>query len=528
MTSEKIVNLFIDNGFMITPDTLKYLEGLNIKNRENLIRTVIYRAKSLAHKPIVITRKFIMDLTPEQKNIEYRKQIEKQTDSISNDIKINNKQKLRDSLSSRKVSKFHAKDIEPIIELDSDPTGNLVGSGCIEDIHKYFLDRFNSLKSLLKKRRDSKDAITIKAALDSKGTDEKVKIIGMVKEKEESKDKKNNNLFNYFIELEDLDDSIRVFIPGTNDQLVKIASHLVLDQVICVEGVIRSDILIAENIYFPDIPNKKHQNNVNEPVSVVLLSDLHFGSKKFLSENFSRFIDWLYGKIGNEKQKELAFTVKYILISGDLIDGVGVYPGHEKNLSVIDIKGQYELAAEYLSKIPEYISIIIIPGGAHDAVRKALPQEAIPRKYAKELYDLENTIMLGNPSFLRVHGARTIMYHGEGFDDIIPSIPGLSYANCENAMVEFLKSRHLAPIYGKKVGLSPEPYDWLVIRDIPDILHCGHTHITRTLKYKGVSVVNSGTFQAETEYQQSLGIKPTPGIVPIIKLSDFSIRLKRF
>ena len=521
MVDDKIVDFFLENGFVITPETLIYLRNENSKNRENLIKSAIYRAKSLAERPLVITKEFLLEQT--DRNLQTKKSLEV---SQAQQIRENKKDEVKDRhLSSKKVSKFKAKDVEPIIEIMIDPTGNLIGTGEINNVHKYFLDRFMALQNLLQKRPDSKGAITIDQVFNY--TD-KVKVIGMVKDKKESEDKVNKGIYNYSIELEDLHGTIRVFIPGSVENLSIIGSCIMLDQVICVEGVLKNGQIIAENIYFPDIPEKQHFSGISDPICAALISDLHFGSKKFMADNFINFIEWLQGKVGSEKQRELARRVKYVLIAGDLIDGVGVYPEHEKNLSIVDIKGQYELAAEYLSQIPEHISIIIIPGGAHDAVRKALPQEAIPRSYARPLYDLENTIMRGNPSFFKVHGMKTLMYHGEGIDDIVLSIPKMSYSTNELAMIELLKSRHLAPIYGKKVGISPEPYDWLVIRDVPDLFLCGHTHVTRTAKYKGVNLINCGTFQAETEYQQSLGIKPTPGIVPIIDISNYSIKLKKF
>jgi len=521
MVDDKIVELFLNDGFIITPDTLCYLESINSINRNNLIKSAIYRAKSLANKPLIITKEFLINLDQNHSTDTIKSSSDtKPTPSPKIDSPPSHKPK-----SGKKTYDKIAKDIDPIIEIDSDPTGSLAGSGKIEDLHQYFLDRFKSIQSLLLKRPDSKDAIPINK-LSNKN--ENVKIIGIVKSKEEIENKQKHGIFNYFIDLEDLTGSIKAFIPGSTDHLSSISTHILLDQVICVEGTLKNDLFIINNIFFPDIPNKQHSKQIDYQIYAALLSDLHFGSKKFMASSFMKFIDWLNGNVGSERQKQLAHKVKYVLIAGDLIDGVGVYPEHEKNLSIIDVREQYETSAHYLSQIPDHISIIIIPGGAHDAVCKALPQEAIPRSYAKPLYALHNTVLLGNPSFFKIHNMKTLIYHGEGLDDVIPSIPGISYKNNDLAMIELLKSRHLAPIYGNKAWISPEPFDWLVIRDVPDLFHCGHTHINTCSKYKGVNIVNSGTFQAETEYQQSLGIIPTPGIVPLVDLSDFSIKLKQF
>jgi DNA polymerase II small subunit len=87
------------------------------------------------------------------------------------------------------------------------------------------------------------------------------------------------------------------------------------------------------------------------------------------------------------------------------------------------------------------------------------------------------------------------------------------------SMKEFLICRHLAPIYGEKTQIAPMEHDLLVIDKIPDIFHTGHIHINGIGKYRNVSLINSGCFQAQTDFMRSFGIVPTPGIVSIIELN---------
>ncbi|MBS3067472.1 hypothetical protein J4450_02115 [Candidatus Micrarchaeota archaeon] len=81
-------------------------------------------------------------------------------------------------------------------------------------------------------------------------------------------------------------------------------------------------------------------------------------------------------------------------------------------------------------------------------------------------------------------------------------------------MVEYLKRRHLSPIYGGNL-IIPEKVDYFVIEDEPDVLHCGHVHKNGYALYRGTLVINSGTFQDRTEYQIKQGHVPTPAIVPV-------------
>ena len=45
---------------------------------------------------------------------------------------------------------------------------------------------------------------------------------------------------------------------------------------------------------------------------------------------------------------------------GDSIDGVGIYPGQEKDLKIKDIKEQYVKLAEYYKRIPKHIEEVNI------------------------------------------------------------------------------------------------------------------------------------------------------------------------
>ena len=41
--------------------------------------------------------------------------------------------------------------------------------------------------------------------------------------------------------------------------------------------------------------------------------------------------------------------------------------------------------------------------------------------------------------------------------------------------------------------------------------------------YRGTTIVNSGAWQEQTEYQREMGHTPNPGIAPIIDLQSFKI-----
>ncbi|NOJ29645.1 MAG: DNA polymerase II, partial [Nitrososphaeraceae archaeon] len=189
-----------------------------------------------------------------------------------------------------------------------------------------------------------------------------------------------------------------------------------------------------------------------------------------------------------------------------------------KELLELDAIKQMNHVIELLTKIPEKINIFIIPGN-HDLGRRALPQPSIPKEYSKILYEFKNISMLGNPCLLELNGVKILMFHGQSLDDIIATTPGLSYSNPAEAMKILLKARHLSPVYGQRTPLSPEYEDMMVIDQIPDILHSGHVHVIDVQNYKGTLIVNSGAWQAQTKFQQTMGITPTPGIAIVVNLA---------
>ncbi len=417
------------------------------------------------------------------------------------------------------VFKPYAEEIEGAVEVLYDPAEQVFSEGKIEDYLDLFKDRFSKIEKILRERMDVKDAISVGEALKAP-LKAKVKTIGLVAEKIERKRV-------VLVRLEDSGAELAAIAPSaSNKSLFEKTRKLLIDQMVCVEATkLKDDLLVVNDFISPDIPDRR-ANTADEQVYAALTSDLHVGSKKFLGDAFNRFIDWLKGREGSDYQREIAGRVKYLVIAGDVVDGIGVYPRQERELAIDDIYEQYSLAAKLLREIPAYIEIIIIPGN-HDATRHALPQPAILEKYAKPLYDLKNVTMLGDPTRVSLHKVELLTFHGSSLDDILAVVPDATYQNLKEdvstAMRYFLKTRHLAPIFGSKTPIAPAPVDGLVINPPPDILHMGHVHVMGFETYRGTLLVNSGTWQDQTEYQSKMGLIPTPGIVPIVDLKSLKV-----
>ncbi|MFX1448385.1 MAG: metallophosphoesterase, partial [Promethearchaeota archaeon] len=333
---------------------------------------------------------------------------------------------------------------------------------------------------------------------------------------------------NFLLNLEDLTGKISVLIQNNSQNLeyINIIERTINDQMLFVKGLYnpgengRKGIIFADYISKIDIPTDFKPNYSPDPLSIALISDTHIGSKEFEENLFKKFLKFLNGKCNNKILRDIAGKVKYLVINGDLIDGIGIYPNQKEDLIVSDIFKQFKIASEFLSKIPDYIKVFYVSGN-HEPVRNAIPRPAVPKKYCEDLINL-GVKCLGNPSLIKTHNVNTLIYHGESMHDINRLIHDLDINKPIETMKEFLICRHLAPAFGEKTQIAPVNKDLLVLSKIPDIFHTGHIHINGMGKYRNVTLINSGCFQAQTDFMRSFGINPTPGIVPIIELDSLN------
>ena len=397
-------------------------------------------------------------------------------------------------------------------EILSDPTEKITSAEGVEGYGALFVSRFNKLKQIMSDRPESKKVKDIESVKSITKNDDELYVWGLVTDR-----KSDRNITK--ITVEDPTGSMEIVV--FEGDLKDAADTLLMDQFAMFKIVpAKNGGFFAKDIILPDIPEHTTNRSKTETYAV-FLSDLHVGSKFFMEEELSEFIKWV------SSADPIARKIRFVVIGGDLIDGVGVFPGQDKVLNQLTTEDQLQKTFEVLDKIPKHIKVFLISGN-HDAGRKALPQPAIPKMYNSELWDRENFFMLGNPSMVSLNGVKVLMYHGQSIDDVVRTTPGVSYDKPAAVMRHFLKARHMSPIYGSRTPIAPETEDMMVIDDVPDIFHSGHVHFVGLDMYKGVLIVNSGAWQRQTDFQESVGITPTPGMAIIVNLQTMKVYQKDF
>jgi DNA polymerase II small subunit len=130
--------------------------------------------------------------------------------------------------------------------------------------------------------------------------------------------------------------------------------------------------------------------------------------------------------------------IHYLFVAGDV--------GDKKNFEML------------VNRHCSFKTVFIIPGNMDN--KDDYPQ--LPEKY-----EAKNIVPLSNPAMVEAGGLKVLMIHDMNID--------------------FLKKRHL----GKSKLILKE--DYLVLEEVPDIVHCGHTHDPQIMNYKSVTLVNSGS-----------------------------------
>ncbi|MEK6875409.1 MAG: metallophosphoesterase [Nanoarchaeota archaeon] len=522
MDVQEILNFCLERGLLVDKDILNLFREVDTETGKILIEKIIGHTKKR------FITKHTFDENKEQfKKIflelpeENRQSIEKLKIKLGLSIEISKEISKESLIQEKKEVRKKLDEFNDIRILSMTPA--LSKKLEVKDFVRYFRNRFSDMKSILQGHSELGNLISINKI---SGNRQGASIIGLVIDKRATKNK------NLLIDIEDLTGEIKVLINHDNKELFEKAKDIALDSVIGVKGSGNREIIFASDIILPEAMLFNRKKSESDEW-VLFTGDMHVGSKLFMEKNFLRFIDYLNGKVPNTPEVE---KIKYLFLIGDLIAGVGIYPGQEEELIIPEVEAQYAKVAELLGKIRKDIKIIISPGN-HDALRIMEPQPLLDEKYAWPLYNLKNIVLTGNPAYLNIGsrkafpGFNVLTYHGYSFHYYAGNIESLVKEKAahkpEMIMSYLLKNRHLAPTHTSTLYF-PSERDPFLIKEVPDIFISGHTHKSAINYYNNILLVSSSTWESLTAFQEKMGNEPDFCKVPMFNLKTRQVKILDF
>jgi len=541
MESKEILKFCIENGILLDKEILDLFSG--VSDLET-VKLVINKLKKQTQKKILTKSVFFENkeqVTQFLENLpeENQKDFEKLKIKLGLSIEISKEVPLTDSqesLETKEEKEFLV--TGPVIEEKVEQTINqnafeakrkvklLTANQSrgkkieVKDFVSYFRNRLSELGAFLQEKPELNNLVSLNKI---SGSRQGISVIGIVSSKRVTKNK------NIIFEIEDLTGKAKVLVNINKPELLEKAEEVSLDSVIGFKVSGNREILFANEIIFPDIFLQKRKKAFVEE-SVAFISDLHFGSKNFLTEDFEKFIKYLEGASPEAKK------IKYLFIVGDLVTGVGNYPNQERDLEIKDLEEQFVKIAEYLKRIRKDITIIISPGN-HDGVRLMEPQPILDEKYAWPLYELKNVILIPNPCSVNIgasenfSGFEVLVYHGFSFPYYVNTIPRLMKERAMNdpdkIMKYILRNRHLSPSHGF-VQSFPSKKEDNIIRSIPDLFVSGHSHKSAVSYYNNILLISGSSWEGQTPYQEKFGNTPDHCKVPLFNLKTRQIKILDF
>ncbi len=575
MKEEDIVNFYIDNGLLISPDTLSIIketplplntkfsvinkDTLNIILKKSYVdiagfeKAIVMKEK---HRNTKLYEKFMNYLNNDNIHTETQNSINASTikEKDKNTPKHVDTQRTTTQIKPETESSKETKEIKETKDIIGVPTEKSIAESkwafmeksrikilssyntksrkwSVQDFVSLYNARFKELEKILRQRSELQNLTSISRIV-SKKERENVSLVGVVYEKGVTK------TGNLMLTLEDPTGTVKVVINKSKEELFKLAEEIQLDETIGVVGMF-DQIIFANSLYIPDIPLTKELKKSPEEGYFVVIADTEPGSKLFLEKEFNKFIAWLNEEIGTEKQREVASKVKYIFIGGDLVNGVGIYPNQEFDLNILDIKDQYAALADLLKKIPQHIPIIICPGN-HDVGRISEPQPPLGIEYAAPLISLPNVISVSNPATINIYaqpesgfdGFDIMFYHGFSFvyySENVPAIRRLGGQKRPDLIMKYLlQRRHLAPSHTSTLYIPDPKRDPLVIDKVPDFLLSGHVHRAMVSNYKNVTCINASCWTAQSEEQERRGLEAQPARAFIVDMNTREVKIMNF
>jgi DNA polymerase II small subunit len=366
---ESVIKAFSAHGTLIQPDTLDYIlakenpkeftEAItkhlkeyalvltleHIKSIEEKTKTLPIAEPSVKQKEEKELQHKILSSLYETKPLQTPHEIEIDENDDFIDIKTSmpmdvSEEENRESLpivSCAPSWNPPSKQYDADVKIIKDITGKSTCEGNTTDFAKLFANRFSIVRKILRKQRRELAQVIPINRMKSSGIKD-IQVVGIVNEI------RTTTNGHRLIELEDDTGSITAIVLQNARDLFQTAQTIVPDEIIGISGQFSNhgDLFLIQSIIYPDISLHNTYHKTSDPICTAFLSDIHIGSKEFMDKQWQSFIKWITGNLGNSRQKDVAGKIKYIVIPGDVVDGIGIYPNQEHELVITDLYKQYE------------------------------------------------------------------------------------------------------------------------------------------------------------------------------------------
>ncbi|HVO85984.1 MAG TPA: hypothetical protein VMT06_02550, partial [Candidatus Eisenbacteria bacterium] len=217
----KAVELTISSGYQLSQDAFGFLSMIAAtEDPADIIGKAVRKISSLNEKRLFIDRGFLESVL-ERSAVPTGPLLEEVT-QLTQEPRM---PETAPRIEEEGAFYPYAKEVESDIKIIEDPGAKLDSDGTVQDFLEYFRDRFRRTEKMLRQRIDVKSASSITDALRA-ASNTKLKIIGMITEKRESKKR-------VILSVEDMDAGITALIPqNASEDLWKKANSILPDQTV--------------------------------------------------------------------------------------------------------------------------------------------------------------------------------------------------------------------------------------------------------------------------------------------------------
>jgi UDP-2,3-diacylglucosamine pyrophosphatase LpxH len=245
------------------------------------------------------------------------------------------------------------------------------------------------------------------------------------------------------------------------------------------------------------------ENKVGE--GILFFSDIHIGSMIHNKEIWEGVLTWI---IENHEK----YKITKLFFNGDLVEGIGCWPGQITTLEIPVLENQYKKFREDLKKLPPHLDIILQAGNHDTCVRLIEPQTVLPSEI--QSFFGPNVSFRTNPFCFKLDNSLIFAYHGRRIDEWVNQFEKKTLFQPLEILKEMLNKQHIL-VRKKGIQLFPLRKGGLFLPFNIDLFLRGHIHQARRRQIEGTKLVFTSTRQNKKSMREYKKVPPTRGVLTL-------------